>query len=47
MVGHGEEEEDQQVAKSGIDFYSFIGFFVIVGTPDFLSFSAFPSLFLF
>jgi hypothetical protein len=30
MVGHGEEEEDQQVAKSGIDFYSFIGFFVIV-----------------
>jgi hypothetical protein len=48
MEGHvEEEEEDRQVAKSGTEFYWFIGFFMIVGMPDFLSYSASPSLFFF
>jgi hypothetical protein len=45
--GGGGSQGQQQVAESGIDFYWFIGFFVIVGTPDFLSSSASPSLVLF
>jgi hypothetical protein len=43
----GGSQGQQQVAESGIDFYWFIGFFVIVGTPDLLSSSASPSSFLF
>jgi len=45
--GGGGSQGQHQVVESNIDFYWFIGFFMIVGRPNFLSSLASPSLFLF